>query len=132
MPYRIYWVCPDKKSLALRASVLRMEVEEGLGFDHCDLVGERMESVNVDFVAAGFEIDIAERLQAAGGKFRERDKHAAIACESVQVQMALAVEISTHFLDLKIGHIAQSTAQGAFVGSLAAELESLDKTASGQ
>lgn len=83
-----------------------MQVEQGLGFDHGYLVGERMKSVDVDFVAAGFEIDVAEWLQAAGGKFREGDEHTPIACKPVQVQMALAIKVCAHFLDLKIGHIA--------------------------
>ena len=112
-----------------RKSILRMQVKEGLGLDHGDLVGERMKGVDVDFVAAGFKIDIAERFQAAGRVFREGDKHTPVACKTVQVQMALAVKIGTHFFDLEISHIAQSPAQGAFVGSLAAELETFNQAA---
>ena len=41
--------------------------------------------------------------------------------------MALAIQIGTHFLDLKIGHVAYAPAQGAFVGPRAAELESLNQ-----
>lgn len=131
MLYRIWWVYRKKiPSLALETFglLLRMQVKEGLGFDHGDLIGKRMKRVNVDFVTAGLKINVTKRLQASCRVFREGDKHSPISRKSLQVQMTLTIEIGAHFLDLEIGHIAQSPAQGAFMGSLAAELEPFHQT----
>ena len=45
-----------------------MEVEDGLGFYDCYLVGVGVECVDVQFVQSGLEINIAERFKSAGGQ----------------------------------------------------------------
>ena len=84
--------------------------------------------MDVEFAASGLEINVAERLQIIDFQIREFNKHAAISSEPLKVDMALAIQIGTHLLDLKIGHIAYPPAQGAFVGPWAAELETLNQT----
>jgi len=116
----------------LYSRVLRVQIKEGLRFDHCHLIRERVKGVDMDFVAAGLKINVAERLEAPCRKFREGDKHSPISRKPMQVQMTLPVEIDAHFLNLEIGHIAQSPAEGAFMGSLAAELKPFNKAAPGQ
>jgi len=46
--------------------------------------------------------------------------------------MALLVQIGTHFLDLKIGHVTYTPAQSAFMSSRAAELKAFEQSTRGQ
>jgi len=77
--------------------------------------------------APGLEIDIAERLKSAGLLLGELNEHAAISRETLEVGMALSIEIGTHLLDLEIGHVADALAQGALMAPRPAELEALDQ-----
>jgi hypothetical protein len=45
----------------------------------------------MQFIPSCLKIDIAERLKAADGKFREFHKYAAVTSESLKVGMALTV-----------------------------------------
>jgi hypothetical protein len=83
--------------------------------------------MDVEFGLSGLEIEVAEGLEAADLEFREFHEDAAITREAFEVEMALLIEVGTHLLDLEIGHIADTLAQGAFVRAWAAELETLDK-----
>ena len=80
----------------------------------------------------GLEVNVAERLELADFQLREFDKDAAIAGETFEVGVALLVEIGTHLLDLKIGHVTNSPAQGAFVSPRAAELKAFEQAPRGQ
>jgi hypothetical protein len=113
---------------ALGPTVLLLKIEQRLGLDHCDLVRESGEGVDVQFAASGLKINVAEGLQIIDFQIRELDKHAAISGEPLKVDMALAIQVGAHLLDLKIGHVAYPPAQGAFVGPRAAELEPLNQT----
>lgn len=106
-----------------------MHIEQALCFDNCNLVGIRVESVDVQFIFSRFEVYIAERLKTADGEFWELNKYAAIAGESLKVAVALTIEIWTHLFNLKISHIAEALCQSAFVASLAGESESFNQTA---
>ena len=86
----------------------------------------------MQFIPACFKIDVAKRLQPTDRQIRERDKEAAIFCESFQIVMTLAVQIGAHLLDLKIGHITEAAAECTLVAALAAKLESLDQAAFGK
>jgi len=46
---------------------------------------------------------------------REVDKYASIAGKFFQVEVALAIQVGAHFLDLKIGYITESATQSAFM-----------------
>ena len=83
-----------------------MNLEKRLGFDNGYLVGIGMEGVNVQFVPSCLKVDVAERLEAGDGQRGELYKDASIACKAFEVDVALAIQICTHFLDLKIGHVA--------------------------
>jgi hypothetical protein len=107
---------------------LLLKIEQGLCFNHCHLVGVGGEGVYVQLGPPGLEVNVAERLELADFQFREFDKHAAVAGETFEVGVALAVEVGTHFLDLKIGHVTNSPAQGAFVGPRAAELKTFEQS----
>lgn len=87
------------------------------------------ESVDVQLGSSCLEIDIAERLKPADFLLGEFNKDAAVLGESLDVGMALAIEIATHLLDLEIGHIAHALAQRALMTSRASELKSLDQPA---
>ncbi len=106
-----------------------MEVEQRLGLYHGDLVGVGRERVNMQFVATGFEIHIAERLEFAGFQIGELHEYAPVAGETLEVRVALLIEVAAHFLDLEIGHVTDAAAEGAFVSAGAAELESFDQAA---
>ena len=105
-----------------------LKVEQGLGLNHRHLLRIGRERVDVQLLLSCLEVDIAERLQAAGFQRWEFDKHAAIAGEPLKVDMALPIQIRTHPLDLKVGHIIYPPAQGALVRPWAAELEALNQT----
>ena len=85
--------------------------------------------MDVQLGSSGLEIDIAERLKPADFLLGEFNKDAPVLCESLQVGMALAIEIAAHLLDLEIGHIAHALAKRALMTSRTSELESLDQTA---
>jgi len=88
-----------------------------------------MKCVNMQFISSGLEVDIAERLKAADGKFREFYEYAAVAGESFKVDMTLTIEVRTHLLDLEIRHIAKAFGKRAFMISLAGgESESFNQT----
>ena len=103
-----------------------MKIKQRLGLDYRNLVGIGVESMHMQFVFSCFKIDVAERLQAGGGMFGKLYEKAAIASEFFQVHMTLPIQISAHFLDLKISHITESPSKGAFMISLALELETLN------
>jgi len=46
--------------------------------------------------------------------------------------MALTIQIGTHLLDLKVGHVTYASAQSAFVSPWAVELKTLYQTSRGQ
>jgi hypothetical protein len=109
-----------------------VEVEERLRFNHRDLIGIGGERVDVQLCFSRFEIDVAEGLQPVNLKLGEPDENAAVPAEPFEVGEALFVESGVETLDLKIGHIADAPAEGAFVRAWAAELESLDETSFGK
>lgn len=84
--------------------------------------------MDVQFGPSGLEVDIAERLKAADFQLREFYKDAAISCEAFEVEVALPIEVGTHFLDLKIGHIANAPAEAAFVRARAAKSEPFNQS----
>jgi len=84
--------------------------------------------VDVQLVSSCLEIDIAERLKPAYFLLREFNEDAAVSCEALQIGMALPIQIGTHLLDLEIGHIADTLAQGALMAARAAELEPFDQS----
>ena len=104
-----------------------LEVEEGLGFYHCDLVGVGGEGVYVQLGSPCFEVDVAEWLEVADLDVGEGDEDSAVAGETFEVLVALLIEVGAHLFDLEVGHIADAPAERTLVGSWAAELESLDK-----
>jgi len=85
--------------------------------------------MDVQLALSGLEIDIAERLQTAYLKLGKFNEHAAVLCEPLKVGMTLPIQVGTHPFNLKIGHIAHATVQGAFVRPRPAELKPLNQTA---
>jgi hypothetical protein len=83
--------------------------------------------MDMEFGTPGLEIDVAEGLKAVYLKLREFYEHTAFTAEAFEVGMALAIEIRVHFFDLEIGHVGDAPAEGAFVGTRASELESLNE-----
>ena len=105
-----------------------LEIKQRLRFNHCHLVRISRERMDVQFGLSCLEVNIAEWLQPADfqlGKFYE---HASVSGESLKVYMALLIQTSVHLLDLKIGHVAYTSAQCALVSSGAAELKTLNQT----
>lgn len=111
---------------------LWMQVKQRLRLDNRHLIRKRMKRMDMQFVTTCFKVNIAKRLQPAGGVLRKCDKHPPIPREPLQIRMALAVQIGTHLFNLEIGHVVQTPTQGAFVSPLAPELESLNQAAFGQ
>ena len=105
-----------------------MEVPERLRLYNRCLFRICSKRVNMQFSASGLEINIRERQKAVGLCQREFCKYAAIVCEPLKVGVTLLIEICTHLLDLKIGHIAQVAAERAFVRLGAVELKTLNET----
>ena len=85
--------------------------------------------MEMQFALSGLEVNIAKRLQLANLQFGEVYEHTSISRETLQVAVALAVQIRTHLLDLKISHIIYPSAQCAFVGTRTPELKTLNQTA---
>ena len=83
--------------------------------------------MDVQFASSCLEVNIAERLQPADLQFRKLYKQAAIPRKSLEVSVALQIQIRIHLLDLKICHITYPAAQGAFMTARASELETLDQ-----
>ena len=81
--------------------------------------------MDVQLRSSGLEVDVAEGLKVADFHLGELDEDAAISRESLEVGVALPIEVGAHFLNLKIGHITYPGAQCALVGPGPAELESL-------
>ncbi len=86
----------------------------------------------MQFSLSGLEVNIAERLELADFQFREFYEHAPIPSETLKVAMALPIQIRTHLLDLKIGHIIYTFAQSALMGPWATELKTLNQTSGWQ
>ena len=84
--------------------------------------------MDVQLVAPGLEIHIAERLKLADFQLGELNEHPAVLCESLEVRMALTIQIRTHLLNLEIRHVADALAQRALMAARPSELEALDKT----
>lgn len=61
--------------------------------------------MDVQLTSSCLEVNIAKRLQPSDFQLRELDEHAAVPCEAVEVDIALPIQIRTHLLDLKIGHV---------------------------
>ena len=83
--------------------------------------------MDMQFTSSCLEVNIAERLQPADFKLWEFDEDAAISGKAFKVDMTLTVQIGTHLLDLKVGHIAYSLAQSEFMRAWAAELKALNQ-----
>lgn len=88
--------------------------------------------MDVQFSLSGLKVNIAKRLELSDFLLREFYEHAPISRETLKVAMALAIQIRTHLLDLKIGHIIYTSAQSAFMGPWASELKTLNQTSRGQ
>ncbi len=88
--------------------------------------------MDVQFAAPSLEVNIAERLESADFQFREFYKHAPIPREALKVSMALPIQIRTHLLDLKIGHVAYPPSQSALMSPWAGELKTLYQASRGQ
>ncbi|GAI66958.1 unnamed protein product, partial [marine sediment metagenome] len=88
--------------------------------------------MDVQFSLSGLKVNIAERLELSDFQLREFYEHAPISRETLKVVMALSIQIRTHLLDLKIGHIIYTSAQSAFMGPWASELKTLNQTSRGQ
>ena len=76
-----------------------------MSLNHCYLVRISRERMDVQFAATSLEVNITERLESADFQFREFYKDAPILREALKVSMALPIQIGTHLLDLKIGHV---------------------------
>lgn len=87
-----------------------LEIEQRLRLNHCHLLGVSGERVNVQLSLSGFEVNVAERLEVVDLQFREFHKHAPVSREALEVDMTLPIQIGTHFLDLKVGHITYPAA----------------------
>ena len=81
----------------------------------------------MQFGSSCFKVNKAEWLQSADLQFGEFYKQAAVSCEPLEVIVALQIQIWTHLLYLKIGHIAYAAAQCAFVTARAMELKTLNQ-----
>ncbi len=84
--------------------------------------------MDVQFTSSCLEVNIAKRLQTTDFQLRKLDKNAPVPGETVEVDIALPIQIRTHLLDLKIGHIAESFAQRTLMRFRAAELKALKQT----
>ena len=82
-----------------------MQVEQGLCLNHRYLLGICCKRMNVQLISPCLEVDIAERLQTVGFLLRELDKNAPALGKPSKVNIALAVKVGAHPLNLKIGHI---------------------------
>lgn len=85
-----------------------------------------MERMNVQLIAPGLKIKVAEWSEPFRAFVVELSENAAVPCKSFKVAMALTVKVGTHLFDLKIGHITKAPCEGALVISLATEIESFD------
>jgi len=81
--------------------------------------------MDVQLAATGLEIHVAKRLKAVHFKLGELDENTTIACKTLQIRMALPIQIGTHFLDLEIRHVADAPAQCTLVRARPAKLEAL-------
>jgi len=109
-----------------------LKIEQGLGLNHCYLFRISCKSMDVQLTSSRLEVNIAKRLQTPDFQLRELNEHAAVPGEAVEVDIALPIQIRTHLLDLKIGHIIQPLAQSAFVRTWTTELKALNQAARGQ
>ena len=66
--------------------------------------------MEMQFVPSCFKVNITERLKSLYGKLGKPDKDAAIACESLEVNVAFAIEVRAHLFDLEIGHVTKAPA----------------------
>ena len=88
--------------------------------------------MDVQLGSSGLEVDIAERLKLIDFQFGELYEDAPVAGEAFEIGVALSIQTGTHLLDLEVGHVTYSPAQGAFVSPWAAELKTLDQAPRGQ
>jgi len=84
--------------------------------------------MDVQLVASGLKVNIAEWLHAIDLQVWEFDEDAAIACEALEIGVALPIQVGAHLFNLEIGHVADAPAQGALVGAGTTELETLDQS----
>ena len=109
---------------------LLLKVEQRLRLNHRYLVRVSRESVDVQFSLSCLEVNIAERLQTLDFQTCEFDKHTPFSSKPLKVEMTLTIQIGTHLLNLKIGHIVHSSAQGAFMRPWTAKSKTLNQTSS--
>jgi len=88
--------------------------------------------MNVQLTAPCFEIHVAERLQAVQAGLFEVHKYAAITREALKVNVTFLIKIGTHFLNLEIGHITKTAADGTLMRAWAAELKTFYQAALGE
>ena len=104
-----------------------LKVKQRLRLNHRNLLRVSRERVNMQFASAGLEVYIAERLQTPVAGCLKLHKYSSIASKSLKVGMTLLIQVRIHLLNLKIGHITQTSAQRAFVRTRAAELKPLNQ-----
>jgi len=108
--------------------LILLEIEQRLRFNHRYLVRVGGKRVYMQLASSYLKVNIAKRLQSIDFQPGEFDKHAAVVCEALKVGVTLPIQIGTHLLDLKIGHITYPSAQSAFVRPWAAELKTLNQS----
>lgn len=108
------------------------EVEQGLGFQDSLLFGESVKGVQLEFVLAGFVIEVAKGSEIAAGPLGKRHINAAFFSGGGQVAMALAEEVDAHVLGLEINHVFMVLGPGTFVAFLAAERKLTDQAPGGE
>lgn len=64
----------------------------------------------MQFCFSGLEVNITKRLELTDFKIREVYEHTSVPGETLEVSVALPVQIRAHLLDLKIGHIIYTPA----------------------
>lgn len=88
--------------------------------------------MDVQLGSSGLEVYVAERLKLIDLQLGELYEDAPVAGEAFKIRVALSIQTWTHFLDLEVGHITYSPAQGALVRSWSAELKTFDQAPRGQ
>ena len=84
--------------------------------------------MDVEFATPRFKINVAEGLKIVDLQVGEFDKYATIPSKAFEVLVALPIQIGTHLLNLKIGHITYTSAQSAFMSPGATELKTFNQS----
>lgn len=106
---------------------LLVKVEQGLCFNHRNLVRVCGECMDMQLGFACLEIDIAEGLQAIDFKLGKPDENAAVPAEAFEVGETLPIEVCAKPFNLEVGHIADPPAKRAFMRARPLELEALNQ-----